>query len=119
MLGAASEGAWYVAGEQLRHLDARLARALDGDNIVTVMNRISEVLRQTRTLRITVDELRAQAALLRQLRNYGVHPRSDHLERYFTDSGAAILLMETHTYLGRLTDAVSTCLTDHDESAEE
>jgi hypothetical protein len=27
LLGAASEGAWYAAGEQLRHLDARLTTA--------------------------------------------------------------------------------------------
>jgi hypothetical protein len=92
-----------------------------GDNTVTVVSRLSEVLRQQRTLRNTVDELQAQAALLRQLRNYGVHPRSeesDHLERYFTDSGAAILLMETHTYLNRLATAVARRIADRDESTE-
>lgn len=74
------------------------------------MNRVDEVLRQHPPIRDQVAELHAQAALLRQLRNYGVHPRpeaKDHLERYLTDSGAAILLMETHTYLSRLADAVA------------
>ncbi len=110
LLGAASEGAWYAAGEQLRHLDAQLEKALDGDNTTRVIARVSEVLRQDGALKITVDELRTQAALLRQLRNYGVHPRpseADHLERYFSDSGAGLLLLETHTYLTRLGQAVA------------
>ena len=70
-----------------------------------------------RSPRATVDELHAQAALLRQLRNYGVHPRpdeTDHLDRYFSDSGAALLLMETYTYLTRLSDALATRLESED-----
>ena len=117
LLGAASEGAWYAAGEQLGDLDTQLSKALDADNTAKVITRVSEVLRQHGALRPTVDELHAQAALLRQLRNYGVHPRSDetdHLERYFSDSGAALLLMETYTYLNRLGDAVGTRLDTED-----
>ncbi len=117
LLGAASEGAWYAAGEQLRYLDAQLDKALDADNTARVMARVTEVLRQHRALRSTIDELHAQAALLRQLRNYGIHPRPhqvDHLERYFSDSGAALLLMETYTYLKRLGQAVATRVTTDD-----
>ena len=65
LLGAASEGTWYATGEQLRHLDAQLAKALDADNTAKVITRVSEVLRQHNALRATVDELHAQAALLR------------------------------------------------------
>lgn len=110
LLGAASEGAWYAAGEQLRTLDPQLAKALDSDNTTKVRNRVGEVLRQHGPIREQVAELHAQAALLRQLRNYGVHPRprtKDHIERYLTDTGSAILLMETHTYMSRLADAVA------------
>lgn len=110
LLGAASEGAWYAAGEQLRDLDGRLASALDGEDTVKVMNRVGEVLRQHSRLGTVIDELVAQAALLRQLRNYGVHPRSgetDHLERYFTDSATALLLIEGYSYFIRLADAVT------------
>lgn len=109
LLGATSEGAWYAAGEQLRDFDDQLAKALDADNTAKVITRVAEVLRQVGRNKATVDELHAQAALLRQLRNYGVHPRGDkldHLERYFTDAGAVVLLMETYTYLTRLTVAV-------------
>jgi hypothetical protein len=48
------------------------------------------------------------------IRTDGIHPRgqdSDHLERYFSDSGAAMLLMETHSYLTRLARAVHARLT--------
>ncbi len=113
LLGAASEGAWYAAGEQLRPLDPQLVKALDADNTAKVIGRVSEVLRQHSALRASIDELQAQAALFRQLRNYGVHPRADetdHLERYFSDSGAGLLLLETYTYLTRLADALSTRL---------
>jgi hypothetical protein len=110
LLGAASEGAWYAAGEQLRHIDRRLATALDDGRTAVVVARVGEVLRQGRGRRDVVDELQAHAALLRQLRNYGVHPRATqtaHLERYFDDAGAAVLLLETHSYLTRLAAAVA------------
>ena len=108
MLGAASEGAWYAAGERLRHLDSSLAKALDSNTAAKVIYRVAELLRHTKGHDL-VDELRAQAALLKGLRNYGIHPRgqdTDHLERYFSDSGAAMLLMQTYNYLTRLTGAV-------------
>ena len=110
LLGATSEGAWYAAGEQLRSLDDQLDRALDDDNTAKVQARVSEVLRQHGLLKATVYELRAHAAVLRQLRNYGVHPRSDDtdsLEHYLSDSGAAMLLMESYSCLTRLADAVT------------
>lgn len=117
LLGAASEGAWYAAGEQLRHLNTQLARAHDDGNTSKVIARVGEVLRQHSGLRVLVDDLHAQAALFRQLRNYGVHPRpseTGHLERYFSDSGAAMLLLETYTYLSRLTGAVAACIANEE-----
>jgi hypothetical protein len=122
MLGAASEGAWYAAGERLRTTDNQLGKALDLDSTGKVINRVTERLRQTKGQETDlVDELRSQAALLKGLRNYGIHPRghdSDHLERYFSDSGAAMLLMETHSYLTRLASAVEARLTHEATKAD-
>jgi len=110
LLGAASEGAWYAAGERLRDLDRKLSNALDGENTRQVISRIHEVLRGQGNLATTASGLRSTADLLIRLRNYGVHPRSaeaDPLERYFTDASAAVLIMETHAYLRRLAGAVT------------
>jgi len=117
LIGAASEGAWYAAGERLREHDPRLAKHLDNDDTMRVQKLVGELLRQNAGIRASIHELEAQAALLRQLRNYGVHPRSDetdHLERYFSDSGVLLLLMESHTYFTRLADAVEAWLVDQD-----
>jgi hypothetical protein len=113
LLGAASEAAWYSSGERLRALDTQLQKALDDDNTVRVIERVKEVFRQRRSLRILADDVVSTAALLRELRNYGAHPRADettHLERYFSEASAATLLMETHSYLRRLGSAVPALL---------
>ena len=110
LLGAASEAAWYASGERLRQLDPQLGKALDDDRTAKVIDRVKEVLRQRRSLSSAVDDVGSTAALLRELRNYGAHPRSDetaHLERYFSEASSAILLMETHSYLMRLCSAVT------------
>lgn len=112
LLGAASEGAWYAAGEKLRHLDNQLDKALDEDRTAKVVNRVAELLRRVPP-RGEADELVSQASLMRQLRNYGVHPRgneTDYLERYFNESGAGLLLLETYSYLQRLDAAVERTL---------
>lgn len=113
LLGAASEAAWYAAGSQLRHLDDQLAKAIDNENTAKVITRTCEVFRQHRSLSSVADDLASTSALLRTLRNYGVHPRADdtaHLERYFTEAPATTLLLETHSYLTRLNGAVSSRL---------
>lgn len=117
LLGAASEAAWYVAGSQLRHLDDQLAKAIDSENTAKVIARVSEVLRQRRSLSSVADDLALTSTLLRTLRNSGVHPRADdtaHLERYFTEAPATMLLLETHSYLTRLSGAVSSRLSSSD-----
>lgn len=110
LLGAASEAAWYAVGSQLRHLDDQLDKAIDGERTAKVMMRVGEVLRQHRPLGSVADDLLSTAALLRELRNYGAHPRADgtaHLERYFTEAPATVLLLEAHSYLTRLSGAVA------------
>jgi hypothetical protein len=108
MLGAASEAAWYSLGERLRHHSSALARALDEDRTVTVFRLVQEVavqLRLGRSTRETMDELRSHAAYLRDLRNYGLHPRSSassDLEEHFTEHAGALLFMNSHRYFKRL-----------------
>jgi len=53
------------------------------------------------------DELLATASLLRELRNYGVHPLKvrDDLERYFNEEACGLLLLRTHNYLVNLAAA--------------
>ncbi|MFL6094548.1 MAG: hypothetical protein ACJ71Y_03790 [Blastococcus sp.] len=108
MRGAASEAAWYSLGERLRSHSTSLARALDDDRTVTVFRQVHEVLIQLRFGRSTrenMDELRSHAVYLRDLRNYGLHPRSSvssDLEHHFTEHAAALLFMNSHRYFKRL-----------------
>lgn len=113
LLGAVSEGAWYAAGEKLKHLDPRVAKALGDDNTVKVQERVAEVLRSRLGRRGLVHDLEAAASRLRDVRNYGVHPRSASdasLEHYFTEAGAGLLLLDTHRYLAQLREAVQEAL---------
>lgn len=112
LLGAVSEGAWYRAGELLRDQDAQLASALADDRTAKVQQRVAEIFRR-HGLRSDVDDLLATAARLRDLRNYGVHPRaaeSATQERFFTEQGAGLLLLDTYRYLSQLASAVGRVL---------
>lgn len=109
MLGAASEGAWYAAGERLRHLEPSLATALDNENTTKVRRGVANLLGNVSSQRSTVNALVAQAELLSELRNYGIHPRgkdTTHLEHYFVETAAAMLLMQAYNYFVRLGEAV-------------
>lgn len=105
MAGAASEAAWYSLGELLREQDTTLARALTDDSTVRVISRVVENLRRLKA-GPGLDELQAHAGYLRDLRNYGHHPRVDQDDRprelAFTESGCTNLLMATHRYLHQL-----------------
>ena len=107
MLGAASEAAWYTLGEMLRSDDEDLAKSLESDSTAQVIrlaaNRLEQ--RSPRRDRTTISELRVHAIYLRDLRNYGLHPRStsdDDREVAFTEPGSAILLMQCRRYFARL-----------------
>src|SRR5690348_16538342 len=74
LLGAVSEAAWYSIGEAIRDRNAELAQALDENRTAQVQRLVATQLESVRRQRTTVTELRAHAAYLRDLRNYGVHP---------------------------------------------
>jgi len=113
LLGAVSEGAWYAAGEQLRDRNNGLAKALDDDRTVQVIDRVCELMRRIGRLKATANELQAHAAYLRDLRNYGIHPRGSidsAQEPAFTAAATSVLLLQTHRYLVRLADAIATVI---------
>jgi hypothetical protein len=54
------------------------------------------------------DELLAQASVLREIHNYGVHPgpEKDELERWFSEESCGLLVLDAHNYLVRLSGAL-------------
>jgi len=51
-----------------------------------------------------LDDVEAWAGLLRGIRNYGIHPRSDAggIESYLTEEGCGLLFVNAGSYLDRL-----------------
>jgi hypothetical protein len=110
LLGVVSEAAWWAAARRLSPGDQRLEKAIELPAATAKVDvLVADRLRAVKGLGKTVpDELLAHAAVLRELRNYGVHPRTqrDDLERYLAEEPAGLLLLETHNYLTRLLAAV-------------
>jgi hypothetical protein len=111
LLGAATEGAWYAAGQVLRsHADA-LKKVADTERTAQVQSAVAHVLREAipKSRRWEADELAQHAALMRRIRNYGVHPREDSdegLEVYFEEDRCGLLFLEAHRHLTRLGEIV-------------
>jgi hypothetical protein len=121
LLGVVSEAAWYAAGERIG--TPPIAKAIKADATNRVQKLVAEHLRGVRTLarRPTLpDELLAHAGILREIRNYGVHPREirDDLERYFSEEACGLLLFETHHYLTALAGAAEEAVSDALEAAK-
>lgn len=111
LLGAVSEGAWYSAGEQLRGRDPQLDRALDNDRTAKVVARVCELIRRDCRPKAIAYELQAFADYLRNLRNYGIHPREridTTKEPAFSEAATMCLILQTHRYLVQLASAVAT-----------
>jgi hypothetical protein len=110
LLGVVSEAAWYAAAEGLGK-PGRLEEEVRAERTAKVQELVAAQLRQRGAGSATLpDELLANASLLRELRNYGVHPAKsrDDLERYFAEEECGLLLLRTHNYLVRLAGAVAT-----------
>lgn len=108
LLGVVSEAAWYQAAERLGK-PGRLEAAFGEERTATIQKLVADHLRQKRVGSGTMpDELLANAALLRELRNYGVHRAKmrDDLDRYFNEEECGLLILRTHNYLVRLAGAV-------------
>jgi hypothetical protein len=99
LLGAAVEGAWYTLAEQLRDRVPRLQNALNLNETAKVQRLVAERLGAER------QELLAHAGFMRDMRNYGIHPRPaerEQLERYFTEETCAYLILTSYHHLRRL-----------------
>lgn len=110
LLAAASEAAWFgvasaATGDDTK-LDGLVAR---GEMVSEVIERTTGMLATRRILSIaTRNDLRAQAARFRDLRNYGVHPVGDRdhdREAAFTEPGCAVLFMTARRYFQQLDEA--------------
>lgn len=115
LLGALSEGAWYSLGERLRGVSGKLDDALDKDATAVAQKQLADRIREA--VRGTVaDELLAQATLLRELRNFGVHPRvapRADLTEYFTEEGCGLLIMTIRRYLQKLSGVAERTIDHH------
>jgi hypothetical protein len=116
MLGVVFESAWYqVAGAS--NPTGKLADALANDRTARVQELYVERMRGVRGIPPTLpSELLSHAALLRELRNYGVHPAGtirDDLERFFEEEPIGLLILQTHHFLNRLADAARAITAQH------
>ncbi len=94
MAGAASGAAWYTLATALLPTEPRLERPLAGDGTAKIIQLVVERLRGAPRSSATVNELVSQAAHLRDVRNYGIHPRGEadaHLEDLFTETSCLAL----------------------------
>lgn len=110
LIATASEAAWYTLTAALAEGDTRMRGSLEeaergalGKAIETVSDRLRVVLGHPLKGRVT--ETKATAYQLRDVRNYGLHPRSEHdsdREAYFTEAGAAMLVLASRRYFEHL-----------------
>lgn len=106
LLAAASESAWFVLASLIK-TDARLSQHVSaGTNAAEVINRAFEAISRAGVVdRHALNDVRAQAARFRDLRNYGVHPIGiPDLDREpaFTEAGCAVLFMSAPRYFRQL-----------------
>lgn len=116
LLGVVIEGAWYTAAESAKQLSPELERVLQDDLATAkVQKRLVDLLRKTKDIGKTApDELHSHASLMRAIRNYGVHPRPGQnekdLERFFTEEGCGLLLLNARQHLKTLSESVAELL---------
>lgn len=106
-LGAGVEGAWYAAGQRLRSAAPAVDQFVDSDRTAQLQSAVTDALRDSLpgNRRWEADSLSQFARLMRDIRNYGVHPRhlSDgDIEIYFEEDKCGLLFLEAHRHLKRL-----------------
>lgn len=107
LLGAASESAWWRLAERLKSASPSVADAVEKEaSAATLMRVVYEVLSERKGMKSAAAELYAYATYLRELRNYGIHPRRADPEateeNALTEEGCSLLLLQTQRYLERL-----------------
>lgn len=109
LLGAAVEGAWYAAGQRLRTAAPQVDALVDGDRTAQLQGAVAAELRDCLpgNRKWEADALSQFARLMRDIRNYGVHPRQvtdGDIEVYFTEDKCGLLFLEAHRHLKRLAE---------------
>jgi hypothetical protein len=112
LLGATVEGAWYAAGQRLRDSAARVNELVDGDRTALLQGAVVAALRDRlpNNRKWEADALSQFARLMRDVRNYGVHPRqvSDgNIDVYFTEDKCGLLFLEAHRHLMHLAEVTA------------
>ena len=107
LLGASVEGAWYAAGQRLRSTAPQVDALVDGDRTAQLQGAVAAALRDALpgNRRWEVDALSQFARLMRDIRNYGVHPRQvtgGDIEVYFAEDKCGLLFLEAHRHLKHL-----------------
>lgn len=115
LLGAVNEAAWYAAGEKHPDPDSGLQQALANDRTADVLKRVTAWLKDGArdSDKVRIDEMHAHAGVMREIRNYGVHPRSmasSDLEEFFTENASGQLLARSRFYLLRLQEMTTKAL---------
>jgi hypothetical protein len=109
LLGAAVEGAWYAAAQRLRPTAPAVDQLADSDRTAQLQAAVTEALRTSLpgNRRWEPDALSTFARLMRDIRNYGVHPRQQadgDIEIYFAEDKCGLLFLEAHRHLKRLAE---------------
>jgi hypothetical protein len=112
LLGAAVEGAWYAAGQRLRSTAPQVDALVDGDRTAQLQGAVATALRDALpgNRRWEADALSQFARLMRDIRNYGVHPRQvtdGDIEVYFTEDKCGLLFLEAHRHLKHLAEVTA------------
>jgi hypothetical protein len=112
LLGAAVEGAWYAAGQRLRSVSPKVHEFVDGDRTAQLQSAVTAALRDALpgSRKWEADALSQFARLMRDIRNYGVHPRQvtdGDIEVYFTEDKCGLLFLEAHRHLKRLAETTA------------
>ena len=107
LLGAGIEGAWYAAGQRLRSIAPQVDALVDGDRTAQLQSAVAAALRDALpgNRKWEADALSQFARLMRDIRNYGVHPRQvtdGDIEAYFTEDKCGLLFLEGHRHLKHL-----------------
>lgn len=110
LLAAASEAAWFVVAAATKGSDRKLDDLVAaGENAAEVIHRTNDALMARKALPLqTLRDVRAQAARMRDLRNYGLHPVGEpdvDREDAFTEPGCAALFMGARRYFTLLDTA--------------
>jgi hypothetical protein len=113
MLATASEAAWFSLARKIATAGTELDRlASAGENSARVHQLAAQRLREIRVPAAVVNDLAAQGANFRDIRNYALHPggggHDADREVGMTEAGCTALFMSARRYFVKMLDASGT-----------